>query len=253
MERAFRCERLSCFLLRLLLRFDQLSESLVEDLIDDQQGDERGNRSGKCTERAARGTVRETVRIADVMSQQKIGCADAHTGVYDLLDDLRDRRRHHVAVALEVSADNSHDGEDQNGRRQNLKRQDNASLVDRPRVDVRPEITGKHRDVAHHQAEPDGDHKHFSRVSVLSLYRSRTHQLGHRERKAVRREQQRDIVKFKRYVVVSDGLLAEDRRHRDPVQHADKTDDQRCRGKDRTLHKNIVRFFVLFRQNQTAP
>ena len=159
----------------------------------------------------------------------------------DLLENLGDRRRHHVAAALEVATQDTEVGHEPDRRRQCTQREGAERLLQEDLGDgicAEPEGTA-HRGTGDRRVEKGGT-KHAGGVSVLSVHEVRRYDLRHRGRHGKAAEDQQECIDAEGTGVVAVSFIADDRRERHPVYHTDDAHDDARDGEERALHDKVV-------------
>ena len=164
------------------------------------------------------------------------GGADADNGVDHLLRQLAHCRGHHGLLPLEIPAEHAHDGQDQKRRCQDPQGKGALRCVQHLVCEKSRTKKGDHRggDTGH-QGKYHGAVEHSLGIAVFPSGISRRHLLGHGQWNAVGGHQQHDGVNVKGTGIEAVALVADDTRHRDPVQHADDTHENGSNRKDASL------------------
>ena len=159
----------------------------------------------------------------------------------DLLENLRDRRRHHVAAALEVATQDTEVGHEPDRRCQRPEREGAERFLQEDLGDgIRTEPEGTaHRSTGDGRIEKGGT-KHAGGVPVLSVHEVRRDDLRHRGRHGKAAEDQQECIDTEGTGVVAISFIADDRRERHPVYHTDDAHDDACDGEEGALHDKVV-------------
>ena len=200
----------------------------VSEIQDDheQQGDKRaGTRSDRSARRAP-GSGKARRPLGCVLfcpeGEQKPGEQDGNHRVDQLLKELGHRGRPGRLQSLEKAAEHAQQGHDQNRRRHEAQRNGRQAVIVEHRGESPRADQNQHgKDGSGHQAEQNRTGKNLAHIAPLpQLHLGRNH-LGHCQRQTVRRKQQQNRVDAVRIGIQAVAPVADDRRHRNPVDHPD--------------------------------
>ena len=175
-------------------------------------------------------------RIVKAASHRPAGEAEADEQLAGRLDDLRDRRRHHIGAALIVAAEHREDRDHQHARRDRHDRKARILALDpcgeRPCAEEQ-----RQRAQRAHRHEDPGRHAHDAAHLVLpSPYGRLRHHFGQRRRQTDGRDDEHggiDAVRRREHAERRAFFAADQILQRYLKKSADDLDDETCRHHDK--------------------
>lgn len=152
-------------------------------------------------------------------------------------------------MSLEKTAEHAHDGKNKDRRRHDAKRQGTAGAFKNHGSD---EVgTAEEQDghqAACEYAKGNSAAENLPGVFIPLFHLFLGNQLGNSERKAVRGEDQADIIDLIGRIVITDPLIAENACHGYFIKESDQADNDAGGRQDRPLHQEIgfISFLLLW-------